>query len=66
MFHSVKNSMLYETRLQCIFSNHISARVQQKICLAVSRRRIIRPIFFNQTVTAARYRHDLLEPFLNE
>jgi hypothetical protein len=40
----------------------------QKIAvwLAVSRRRIIGPIFFNQTLTAARYRNDLLEPFINE
>jgi hypothetical protein len=33
---------------------------------AVSRRRSIEPIFFNQTVTAARYRNDLLEPLINE
>jgi hypothetical protein len=26
----------------------------------------IEPIFFNQTVTAARYRNDLLEPLINE
>jgi hypothetical protein len=36
------------------------------VWLVVSRRRTIGPIFFNQTVTAARYRNDLLEPFLNE
>jgi hypothetical protein len=33
---------------------------------AVSRRRSIEPIFFNQTVTAARYRNDLLEPLISE
>jgi hypothetical protein len=36
------------------------------VWLAVSRRRIIGPIFFNQTVTAARYRNDLLKPFTNK
>jgi hypothetical protein len=36
------------------------------VWLAVSRRRIIEPIFFNQTITSARYRSDLSEPFLNE
>jgi hypothetical protein len=60
----------YNASFQIIFLDECSkgnnyAR-DAKICLAVSRRRIIRPIFFNQTVTAARYRHDLLEPFLNE
>jgi hypothetical protein len=33
------------------------------VWLAVSRRRIIGPMFFNQT---ARYRNDLLKPFINE
>jgi hypothetical protein len=32
---------------------------------AVSRRRSIEPIFFNQTVTAARYLNDLLELLIN-
>jgi hypothetical protein len=36
------------------------------VWIVVSRRRIIGPIFFNQTVTAGRYRNDLLEPFLNK
>lgn len=36
------------------------------VWLAVSRRRIIGPIFFNQTITAERYRNELLQPFINE
>lgn len=34
--------------------------------LAVSRRRIIGPIFFNNTINAERYRNNLLLPFVNQ
>lgn len=36
------------------------------VWVAMSRRRIIGPIFFNDTVTAERYRTDILEPFINQ
>lgn len=36
------------------------------VWIAVSRRRIIGPIFFHETITAERYRNNLLEPFFNE
>jgi hypothetical protein len=51
-----------------LFSDEAWFHLSQKIgvWLAVSRRRIIEPIFFNQTITSARYRSDLSEPFLNE
>jgi hypothetical protein len=36
------------------------------VWLAMSRRRIISPIFFNETITAERYRNQILEVFINQ
>jgi hypothetical protein len=36
------------------------------VWLAVSRRRIFEPIFFNGTINAKRYRNNLLRPFIEE
>jgi hypothetical protein len=34
--------------------------------VAMSRRRIIGPIFFNETINSQRYRRRLLDPFINQ
>jgi hypothetical protein len=39
--------------------------VEIGIWLAVSRRRIIRPIFFHETINGQLYREQLLAPFLD-
>jgi hypothetical protein len=36
------------------------------VWVAMSRRRIIGPIFFNETITAERYRNQILEVFINQ
>jgi hypothetical protein len=36
------------------------------VWIAVSRRRLIGPIFFNGTINGQRYREQILEPFINE
>jgi hypothetical protein len=36
------------------------------VWIAVSRRRLIGPIFFNETINEQRYREQILEPFINE
>lgn len=36
------------------------------VWIAISRRRVIGPIFFEDTVTAERYRENILQPFFNE
>lgn len=34
--------------------------------IAISRRRIVRPVFFYDPINAVRYREQILEPFINQ
>lgn len=40
--------------------------VKVGVWVAISRRRIIGPIFFNETITADRYKEQILQPFLDQ
>lgn len=61
-----QNYRTWATENPHVYKETVLHPIKIGVWIAMSRRRIMTPIFFNDTVNAARYREIILEPFINE
>lgn len=60
-----QNYRTWSTENPHVFVENTLHPIKVGIWVAMSKRRIIEPIFFHDTINAVRYREQILEPFIN-